>query len=53
VSRPELLIAISILFLIEVNHLKWIIWNHWDCKHCGVVHRQCQCKDTPKWMLFL
>ena len=26
---------------LEVQHLKWIVWEHWNCRRCGVKHREC------------
>ena len=51
VSRTELLIAIIGLIFLEVCHLKWIIWEYWNCGRCRVKNRQCGCKS--KWMLYL
>jgi len=52
-SQTAILIAILIFFLVEVNHLKWIWWNHWLCRTCGVRNRECACSDKWKWMVLL
>jgi hypothetical protein len=31
-SRPEVAIWILALLALEVQHLKWIVWEHWDCR---------------------
>jgi hypothetical protein len=49
-ERPALLIAISALIAIELNHLRW--WTYWNCKRCGVVHKQCSCGHR-KWVMYL
>jgi hypothetical protein len=52
-SHTAILIAILVLFLVEVNHLKWIWWNHWHCRTCGVRNRDCACSEKWKWMVLL
>lgn len=29
------------LIALELQHLKWIVWEHWTCRRCGVKHREC------------
>ena len=53
VSRTEILLWIVALFVLEVNHLKWIWWEHWNCRHCSVKHKDCACGATARWMMFL
>jgi hypothetical protein len=40
-------VAIWILSLIglEIQHFKWIVWEHWDCRRHGVKNKDCRCKD--------
>ena len=37
---PFTLAGIALIAL-ELQHLKWIVWEHWDCRRCGVKHREC------------
>jgi hypothetical protein len=53
VTQTQILVGILILFVVEVNHLKWIWWNHWQCRKCGVRNRSCACSDKWKWMVLL
>jgi hypothetical protein len=53
VSRTEILLWIVALFLLEVNHLKWIWWEHWNCRACTAKHKDCACGATARWMMFL
>ena len=52
VSRTEILLWIVALFVLEVNHLKWIWWEHWSCRHCAVKHKDCACGATQRWLMF-
>ena len=52
VSQTQILVAIIVLFLVEVNHLKWIWWTQWRCRTCGLENRHCPCSDKWKWMVF-
>jgi hypothetical protein len=40
-SQAQALLWIVALFALEVQHLKWIVWEHWDCRRCGVKHKDC------------
>jgi hypothetical protein len=40
-SRGEILLWCFVLIVLEVQHLKWIVWEHWHCRRCGVKHREC------------
>ena len=40
-SQGQALLWIVALFALEIQHLKWIVWEHWDCRRCGVKHREC------------
>jgi hypothetical protein len=53
VSRTEILLWIVALFLLEVNHLKWIWWEHWQCRKCTVAHKDCACGETSRWIMYL
>jgi hypothetical protein len=47
----EVLGALVGLFFLEVCHLKWIVWEYWDCGRHKVKNKECRCKTT--WMLYL
>jgi hypothetical protein len=53
VSRTETLLWILALLVLEVNHLKWIWWEHWDCRSCSMKHKDCVCGSTARWLMFL
>jgi hypothetical protein len=53
VSRTEILLWILALLILEVNHLKWIWWEHWDCRSCAVKHKDCACGSTARWIMYL
>ena len=53
VSRTEILIWIVALILLELNHLKWIWWEHWSCRACSVKHKDCSCGATARWLMYL
>ena len=53
VSRTEILLWIVALLWLEVNHLKWIWWEHWHCRACTVVHKDCSCGRTNRWVMYL
>jgi hypothetical protein len=50
-SRGELLFAIGCMVGLEVNHLKWIWWNYWDCHKCGRKNKDCG--HSAKWLMLL
>ena len=52
VSRTEILLWIVALFVLEVNHLKWIWWENWNCRKCSSKHKDCGC-GTTKWIMYL
>ena len=37
----QILLWCVALIALEIQHLKWIVWEHWDCRRCGVKHREC------------
>ena len=51
-SQTQLLVAITVLIVVEINHLKWIWWTQWQCRACGVKNRDCGCTDKWKWMVW-
>jgi hypothetical protein len=53
VSRTQILIWIVALFALEVNHLKWIWWEYWDCRRCTAKHKDCACGATSRWLMYL
>jgi hypothetical protein len=53
VSRTEILLWIVALFVLELNHLKWIWWEFWDCRRCSVKHKDCGCGATSRWIMYL
>ena len=44
VSETGITLWILALFLLEIQHLKWIAWEHWDCRRHGVKNSECRCK---------
>jgi hypothetical protein len=40
-SDGQILVWCVALVALEIQHLKWIIWEHWKCRRCGVKHREC------------
>ena len=50
-TRAEIGIWIVALTALEVQHLKWIVWEHWDCRVHHVKNRECRCKS--RWLLLL
>ena len=40
------------LFVLEVNHLKWIWWENWSCRRCTRKHKDCACGKS-KWVMYL
>jgi hypothetical protein len=53
VSQTQTLLWILALFVLEVNHLKWIWWEHWDCRSCSTKHKDCACGSTARWIMYL
>jgi hypothetical protein len=51
-SHGQILVWIAALFVLEVNHLKWIWWEHWTCRKCDQKHKSCACGGT-KWVMYL
>ena len=53
VSQTQILLWIVALFVLEVNHLKWIWWEYWACRRCTVKHKDCSCGATNRWVMYL
>jgi hypothetical protein len=43
-TRSEAAIWIRSLVGLEVQHLEWIVWEHWDCRRYGVKKDVCGCQ---------
>ena len=50
-SNGQILLWCFVLGVLEVQHLKWIVWEYWDCKRHAVKHRECGCRRG--WMVWL
>jgi hypothetical protein len=44
VSQNGIILWIVALIVLEVQHLKWIAWEYWDCRRHGVKNKECRCK---------
>jgi hypothetical protein len=53
VSQTQTLLWILALFVLEVQHLKWIWWEHWSCRSCSTKHKDCACGSTARWLMYL
>jgi hypothetical protein len=53
VSRTAIFLWILALLALEVQHLKWIWWEYWDCRRCTAKHKDCSCGATRSWVMFL
>ena len=53
VSQTQTFLWILALFMLEVQHLKWIWWEHWACRCCSTKHKDCACGSTARWVMFL
>jgi hypothetical protein len=51
VSQTGIFLWIVALLILEVQHLKWIAWEYWDCRRHGVKNKECRCK--ARLMLWL
>ena len=40
-GQTEILIWCVALIVLEIQHLKWIVWENWNCRRCGIKHREC------------
>jgi hypothetical protein len=52
VSQGVLLFAIVSMIFLEIQHLRWIWWEYWDCRTCGAKNKHCGCRRF-KWQLWL
>ena len=50
-SQTQILLWCIALIILEVNHLKWILWTYWSCAKCGRKHKDCGC--SSKWFMYL
>jgi hypothetical protein len=44
VSDTGILLWIVALIALEIQHLKWIAWEHWNCRKHRVKNKECRCK---------
>jgi hypothetical protein len=44
VSDTGVLLWAVALIVLEIQHLKWIAWEYWDCRTHKVKNRECRCK---------
>ena len=51
VSHTQIFLWCVALIMLEVNHLKWIVWTYWACGKCGRKHKDCGC--SSKWFMML
>jgi hypothetical protein len=52
-SPTEMWIWLICLFVLELNHLRWIWWEYWHCRRCGDVNRACDCPSSRRWVMYL
>ncbi len=52
-DRGQILLWILALIVLEVQHLKWIWWEHWDCRRCSQKHKDCGCGATSRWIMYI
>jgi hypothetical protein len=52
VSRGLLFFAIVSMIILEIQHLRWIWWEYWDCRTCGTKNKDCAC-ERFRWQLWL
>jgi hypothetical protein len=50
--RSLLLVAILGMLLLELNHLRWLWWENWMCRRCGVKYKDCA-YGHRKWIMYL
>ena len=50
-SDSTVLLWIVALIGLEVQHLKWIAWEYWECRRHKMKNKECRCK--ARLMLFL
>jgi hypothetical protein len=52
VSTGLLLFAIVSMIVLEIQHLRWIWWEYWVCRDCGVKNKHCACRRF-KWQIWI
>ncbi len=52
VTTGLLLFAIVSMIFLEVQHLRWIWWEYWDCRTCGTKNKHCAC-GRFKWQIWI
>ena len=52
VSQGLLLFSILCMIVLELQHLRWIWWEHWDCRDCGAKNKHCGCQKF-RWQLWV
>ena len=52
-SHTQVILWISALLVLEINHFKWIWWTYWDCGGCRRKNKDCACGRSRKWLLLL
>jgi hypothetical protein len=52
VTPGLLLFAIVCMIVLEMQHLRWIWWEYWDCRGCGVKNKNCACEKF-RWQLWV
>jgi len=46
------LFGIACLIVLEIQHLRWIWWEHWDCRRCRSKNKHCACPGF-KWQIWI
>ena len=49
-APDAILLWIVALLVLEVMHLRWIWWEHWQCRRCHTVNRHCSCGRAERIM---
>jgi hypothetical protein len=52
VGRNLTFLWIVVLFVLEINHFKWIWWTYWDCRRCGLKNHECRACGRS-WLMLL
>ena len=47
-----LLFMIVSMIMLEIQHLRWIWWEYWDCRTCNVKNKHCSC-ERFKWQIWV
>jgi hypothetical protein len=51
-DQTQVLLWIVALIVLEIFHLKWIVWTQWACRKCNRKHKDCGCEGV-KWFMYL